>query len=79
MQEIQSGSASVKLQNARETLVHFVSFVLPGGDANVEDHNENGHTPLKEAASAGHCSVARILLEFVAGINTHSNGTVHTG
>ena len=41
--------------------------------ANVEDHNENGHTPLMEAASAGHCSVARILLEFGAGINTHSN------
>jgi hypothetical protein len=26
-----------------------------------------------EAASAGHCAVARILLEFGAGINTHSN------
>ena len=26
-----------------------------------------------EAASAGHCIVARILLEFGAGINTHSN------
>ena len=38
-----------------------------------QDHNENGHTPLMEAASAGHCTVARILLEFGAGINTHSN------
>ena len=36
-----------------------------------QDHNENGHTPLMEAASAGHCTVARILLEFGAGINTH--------
>lgn len=26
-----------------------------------------------EAASAGHCGVAKILLEFGAGINTHSN------
>ena len=41
--------------------------------ANCQDHNENGHTPLMEAASAGHCSVARLLLEFGAGINTHSN------
>ncbi len=47
--------------------------VLLEANANVEDHNENGHTPLMEAASAGHCSVARILLEFGAGINTHSN------
>ena len=38
-----------------------------------QDHNENGHMPLMEAASAGHCTVARIPLEFGAGINTHSN------
>ena len=41
--------------------------------ANVEDHNENGHTPLMEAASAGHVGVAKILLKNGAGINTHSN------
>ena len=41
--------------------------------ANIEDHNENGHTPLMEAASAGHVEVARVLLEYGAGINTHSN------
>lgn len=41
--------------------------------ANVEIHNENGHTPLMEAASAGHVEVAKILLEHGAGINTHSN------
>ena len=41
--------------------------------ANVEIHNENGHTPLMEAASAGHVDVAKILLEHGAGINTHSN------
>jgi len=41
--------------------------------ANVEQHNENGHTPLMEAASAGHVGVASILLNNGAGINTHSN------
>jgi ankyrin repeat protein len=41
--------------------------------ANVEQHNENGHTPLMESASAGHVGVARILLNAGAGINTHSN------
>ena len=47
--------------------------VLLEANANVEDHNENGHTPLMEAASAGHVEVAKILLEYGAGINTHSN------
>jgi len=47
--------------------------VLLDAGANVEDHNENGHTPLMEAASAGHVQVAKILLEHGAGINTHSN------
>lgn len=49
-----------------------VKFLLEHG-ANVEDHNENGHTPLMEAASAGHVGLAKILLEHGAGINTHSN------
>jgi ankyrin repeat protein len=30
--------------------------------ANVEDHNENGHTPLMEAASAGHVGVAKVII-----------------
>lgn len=47
--------------------------MLLGAGANVEEHNENGHTPLMEAASAGHVTVAKILLEAGAGINTHSN------
>ena len=47
--------------------------VLIEAGANVEQHNENGHTPLMEAASAGHVSVASILLQAGAGINTHSN------
>lgn len=47
--------------------------VLLKEGANIEDHNENGHTPLMEAASAGHVEVARVLLEYGAGINTHSN------
>lgn len=34
--------------------------VLLEAGANVEDHNENGHTPLMEAASAGHVSVAKV-------------------
>lgn len=49
-----------------------VKVLLKAG-ANIEDHNENGHTPLMEAASAGHVEVARVLLEYGAGINTHSN------
>lgn len=50
----------------------IVKVLLKAG-ANIEDHNENGHTPLMEAASAGHVEVARVLLEYGAGINTHSN------
>lgn len=50
----------------------MVKVLLKEG-ANIEDHNENGHTPLMEAASAGHVEVARVLLEYGAGINTHSN------
>lgn len=34
--------------------------VLLEAGANVEDHNENGHTPLMEAASAGHVTVAKV-------------------
>ena len=47
-----------------------VRFILEVG-ANVEVHNENSHTPLMEAASARHCGVTKILLEFGEGINTH--------
>lgn len=49
-----------------------VKVLLESG-ASIEDHNENGHTPLMEAGSAGHVEVARVLLENGAGINTHSN------
>jgi ankyrin repeat domain-containing protein 17 len=38
-----------------------VRTLLDAG-ANVEDHNENGHTPLMEAASAGHVGVAKVIL-----------------
>lgn len=36
-----------------------VQALLEAG-ANVEDHNENGHTPLMEAASNGHVGVAKV-------------------
>lgn len=49
-----------------------VRLLLEHG-ANVSDCNENGHTPLMEAASAGNVSIARILVEHGASINTHSN------
>lgn len=39
--------------------VETVKELLKFG-ANVEDHNENGHTPLMEAASAGHVMVAKV-------------------
>lgn len=39
--------------------VDAVSELLES-DAHVEDHNENGHTPLMEAASAGHVEVAKV-------------------
>lgn len=47
--------------------------LLIAAQANVEQQNENGHTPLMESASAGHVGVAKILLNAGAGINTHSN------
>jgi len=50
-----------------------VVLALIAAGAHVEEQNENGHTPLMEAASAGHVGVAKILLEHGAGINTHSN------
>ena len=47
--------------------------MLINAGANVEEHNENGHTPLMETATAGHITVAKILLVAGAGVNTHSN------
>ena len=41
-----------------------VKALLEAG-ANVEDHNENGHTPLMEAASAGHVGVAKASSVFI--------------
>jgi ankyrin repeat domain-containing protein 17 len=52
---------------------HEVVQVLLAAGAHLEDHNENGHTPLMEAASAGHVNVAKILLDHGASINTHSS------
>ncbi|KAG5339255.1 ANR17 protein, partial [Acromyrmex charruanus] len=53
--------------------------VLLDSSVDVEDHNENGHIPLMEAASirrarsAGHLHVAKVLLEHKNDINTRSN------
>lgn len=47
--------------------------VLLDHGAEIESHNENGHTPLMEAASGGHVNVAKLLLERGACINSHSN------
>ena len=47
--------------------------ILLKHDAVVEHQNENGHTPLMEAASCGHVGVAKLLLDNGANINTHSN------
>jgi ankyrin repeat domain-containing protein 17 len=41
--------------------VDAVNILLAHG-ANVEDHNENGHTPLMEAASAGHVQIAKVII-----------------
>jgi ankyrin repeat domain-containing protein 17 len=46
-----------------------VRTLLDAG-ANVEDHNENGHTPLMEAASAGHVGVAKVIIPETC----HPNG-----
>ena len=39
--------------------MEVVRALLEAG-ANIEDANENGHTPLMEAASAGHVDVAKV-------------------
>lgn len=39
----------------------------------IEEQNENGHTPLMDAANTGHISTVRLLLEAGAVINAHSN------
>lgn len=46
--------------------VEAVRELLESG-AHVEDHNENGHTPLMEAASAGHVEVAKVIKVAVCG------------
>ena len=66
--------------SAGNTALHYAALgghddvvrVLLEFKANVEEHNENGHTPLMEAASAGLVNIAQILLAGGAGINTHS-------
>ena len=63
------------------TALHYASCggyedvvsVLLQHSAVLEHQNENGHTPLMEAASGGHTGVARLLLDKGAGINTHSS------
>jgi len=40
--------------------------VLLKAGADVTLHNQNGHTPLMEAATAGHVNIARLLVEHGA-------------
>jgi ankyrin repeat domain-containing protein 17 len=51
---------------------HIVHNLLCAG-ANTEIFNENGHTPLMEAASGGHVSCAKLLVHHGAEINCASN------
>lgn len=43
----------------------IVKELLKAG-ARVEDNNENGHTPLMEAASSGHVGVAKVCVFFIS-------------
>ena len=45
-------------------------FIAAG--AKIEEPNENGHTPLMEAATANYVQLARLLIEAGASVNTHS-------
>ena len=49
----------------------IVRELLKSG-ARVEDNNENGHTPLMEAASAGHVGVAKVHFIVFGEIQTFS-------
>ena len=56
--------------------VEVVKVLLAHG-ANVEDSNENGHTPLMEAASAGFVPIAQVsvlnrLMVYVNSAPTHT-------
>jgi len=54
-----------------EKIIH----TLLDSSADVEDHNEHGHIPLMEAASAGHVDIVFLLIAHGADINTQSNNT----
>jgi ankyrin repeat domain-containing protein 17 len=55
-------------------LKHSATLVNQDQKIRLEDTNENGHTPLMEAASAGYVQCACLLIELGgAGVNTHSN------
>lgn len=50
--------------------------VLLKAGADVSLHNQNGHTPLMEAASAGHTHIAKLLVEHGAYNNEFKVGLV---
>ena len=52
-----------------------VKVLLEAG-ANVEDHNENGHTSLMEAASAGYVNVAKVTTFSSTCQDTKFNGNL---
>jgi len=61
------------VQHNHAEIVELLIKFAGAGSVRLEEPNENGHTPLMEAASAGFVECARLLIEAGAGVNTHSN------
>ena len=51
----------------------LLKYAPTNGGLKLEEPNENGHTPLMEAASAGFVECAKLLIEAGAQVNTQSN------
>ena len=62
---------SAVLHNHTDIVELLIKFA--GSNLKLEEPNENGHTPLMEAASAGDIECAQLLIDAGAGVNTHSN------
>jgi ankyrin repeat domain-containing protein 17 len=78
-------NANINAQSARgNTPLHYaiqhnyteiVEILIKHGGSNLklELANDNGHTPLMEAASNGHVECSRLLIDAGADVNTHSS------